>query len=241
MPMPGLLVAAFADLVLGGVCAGCERPGASVCAECRAVLRTAVPFRAWPDPAPSALRPPTATTSYAGQVRKLIVAHKEQGRYPLAGPLGEALAAAVRTGLGVGRAAWLCPVPSTRARVRARGHDPLGRLTVACARHLRRAGYDARVADALTVVRRPADQAGLSAQQRAANLEGAFAVRSRWAEKLTGQPVVVVDDVLTTGATLAEACRALAAGGTPALGCAVVAATRLRFVRRSLPVSGEAD
>jgi predicted amidophosphoribosyltransferase len=229
------LVGSFVDLVLGGVCAGCERPGPAVCAACRAALRAAKPFRAWPDPVPLGLCPPTATTSYGDEVRELIVAHKEHGRYPLAAPLGEALALAVRSGLGAGRAAWLCPVPSTRARVRARGHDPLGRLTAACARHLRRQGYDVRVAHALTVVRRTADQAGLSARQRAENLDGAFAVRSRWAERLTDQPVVVVDDVLTTGATLAEACRALATAGTPAVGCAVVAATRRRFTAASLP------
>jgi predicted amidophosphoribosyltransferase len=241
MSLRDAVVGSFVDLVLGGVCAGCERPGTAVCAACRAALEAATPFRAWPDPVPPGLRPPIATTPYADEVRALILAHKEHGRYPLAKPLGEALALAVRFGLGAGRAAWLCPVPSTRARVRARGHDPLGRLTAASARYLRRQGYDVRVADALTVVRRPADQAGLSAEQRAANLDGAFAVRSRWAETLTDQPIVVVDDVLTTGATLAEACRALAAGGTPALGCAVVAATRRRLIRTSLPVFAEAD
>ena len=230
----------FVDLVLGGTCAGCERPGTAVCAECRAVLRSE-PFRAWPDPVPAGLAPPTACTAYDGVVRAMILAHKEHARYPVAGPLGEALAQSVRSALGPGRAAWLCPVPSPAARVRARGHDPLGRITAAGARRLRAQGYDVRVAAALRLVRRPADQSGLTAAGRAANLAGAFEVRSRWAERLTGQPVLVVDDVLTTGATLAEACRALARAGSPALGCAVVAATRLRFIRPSLPVCPEAD
>jgi len=235
-----LLRDAFVDLVLGGVCAGCELPGSAVCPDCRAVLRASA-FRAWPDPVPPGLAPPTATAPYDGVVRELILAHKEHARYPVAGPLGEALAGAVRTTLGPGRAAWLCPVPSPAGRVRARGHDPLGRITAAAARRLRAQGYDVRVARALRVVRRPADQSGLSAEGRAANLSGAFQLRSRWAERLTDQPVLVVDDVLTTGATLAEACRALAAAGTPALGCAVVAATRRRFMRPSLPVFPEAD
>lgn len=239
------LVGSFADLVLGGRCAGCGTPGTAVCPACRTTLRAAEPFPAWPDPVPVDLRPPTATTPYADEVRELILAHKEHGRYSLAKPLGEALARAVQAGLGPGRAAWLCPVPSSRGRVRARGHDPLGRLTAACARRLRREGYDVRVAHALTLVREPADQAGLSASQRASNLAGAFGIRSGWGRRLAGQPVVVVDDVLTTGATLAEACRALEAAGIPALGCAVVAATQrrttVRFRRTSLPVFLEDD
>jgi predicted amidophosphoribosyltransferase len=169
-------------------------------------------------------------TEYGGIARSVILAHKEQARYPLARPLGDALALAIRSTLGSARAAWLCPVPSSRATVRQRGHDPLRRLTSVAARRLRQDGYDVRVADALAVVRRPLDQAGLSAEDRAANLAGAFAARSRWAERLTGQPVVVVDDVLTTGSTLAEACRALSWQGIPVLGCAVVAATRRRVV-----------
>ncbi|WBQ03952.1 ComF family protein [Kribbella sp. CA-293567] len=179
---------------------------------------------------PAELRVTTATTEYDGIVRAVILAHKEHARYPLARPLGDTLALAIQAALGPGRAAWLCPVPSSPATVRRRGHDPLRRITKVAVHRLRRGGYDVRVADALTVVRRPRDQAGLSAEDRATNLAGAFAARSRWAERLTGQPVIVVDDVLTTGSTLAEACRSLSSQGIPVLGCAVLAATRRRVV-----------
>lgn len=217
---------AFADLVLGGRCAGCDRPGVTVCDGCRELLTSLTPFRAWPDPRPHGLPPPTAAAPYADQVRKLIIAHKEEARYALARPLGQVLATAVRAALGDRPGVWVCPVPSAHSTVRQRGHDPLGRIAKAAVRTLRRGGVDARPAPALFVVRRPDDQAGLSAERRTANLAGAFGLRSRWAETLTDQPVLLVDDVITTGSTLTEACRALETGGIPVLGCAVLAATR---------------
>jgi len=217
---------AFVDLVLGGRCAGCERPGVTLCGGCRELLAALTPFRAWPDPRPAGLPPPTASAPYADQLRQLIIAHKENARYALARPLGGVLATAVLSALGERRAVWLCPVPSARATVRQRGHDPLRRIAKAAIKALRRQGVDARLADALRVVRRPDDQAGLSAERRTANLAGAFGLRSRWAETLTDQPVLLVDDVITTGSTLTEACRALETGGIPVLGCAVLAATR---------------
>jgi predicted amidophosphoribosyltransferase len=232
---PGSLRDAFADLVFGGVCAGCARPGRAVCPGCRSVFAGPA-YLAWPDPVPVGLAEPVAATAYEGPAREIVVAHKEHGRYQLAAVLGEALAVAVTAGLAASglRAAWLCPVPTTPARVRARGHDPLGRLTTVCVRRLRGSGYDVRTAAGLVVRRRLADQSGLSAEQRAANLAGAFGVRRTWARRLTDQPVVVVDDVLTTGATLSEACRALAAEGVVPLGCAVVAATRRRVPAKGL-------
>ncbi|MFG1624667.1 ComF family protein [Kribbella sp. NPDC049227] len=217
---------AFADLVLGGRCAGCDRPGVTLCGGCRALLASLTPYRAWPDPRPCGLPPPTAAAPYADQVRKLIIAHKEEARYALARPLGQVLATAVLTALGNHPGVWICPVPSAPSTVRQRGHDPLTRIAKAAVRALRRSGVDARPAPALSVVRRPDDQAGLSAERRTANLAGAFALRSRWAETLTDQPVLLVDDVITTGSTLSEACRALETGGVPVLGCAVLAATR---------------
>nr|WP_202887431.1 phosphoribosyltransferase family protein [Kribbella solani] len=218
----------FVDLLLGGRCAGCERPGVTLCAGCRRLLATATPFRAWPDPRPAGLAPPTAAGAYGDELRGVIIAHKEHARYGLARPLGQLLATAVRAALGDRRAGWLCPVPSPRATVRQRGHDPLRRLTAVAVRSLRRQGFDVRAADALRVIRRPEDQAGLSAAARAANLEGVFGLRSRWAETLIDQPVLLVDDVITTGSTLSEAGRALESGGIRVLGCAVLAATARR-------------
>jgi predicted amidophosphoribosyltransferase len=215
----------FVDLVLGGRCAGCDRPGVTLCCCCRRLLTGLTPFRAWPDPSPPGLAPPTAAAPYAGELRKLILAHKENARYALARPLGAVLADVVRAALGDRGAVWLCPVPSPRATVRRRGHDPLGRMTRAAVRSLCRQGIEARTAAALRVVRRPEDQSGLSAQRRSANLDGAFGLRSRWAERLIDQPVVLVDDVITTGSTLTEACRALESGEIRVLGCAVLAAT----------------
>jgi predicted amidophosphoribosyltransferase len=220
---------AAVDLLLGGACAGCGRPGVTLCDGCRGLLSRLTPFRAWPDPPPSGLAPPTAAAPYGEEIRRLVIAHKENARYPLAHPLGAALATAVQAALGEHRGGWLVPVPSAGTTVRQRGHDPLRRITRAAVRALRAQGIEARLAPALRLVRRPDDQAGLSAQRRTANLAGAFGLRSRWAELLTDQPIVVVDDVITTGSTLAEACRALESQGIPVLGCAVVAATARRL------------
>ncbi len=77
---------------------------------------------------------------------------------------------------------------------------------------------------ALTHHRRTADQAGLTATARAANLTGALQSRI----DLSGLRVIVVDDVITTGATLAEAARALRAAGAEVPAAAVIAATQRR-------------
>jgi predicted amidophosphoribosyltransferase len=107
-------------------------------------------------------------------------------------------------------------VPSARRAVRERGHDHARRLAAVAARS---AGLRSR--PLLVQARRTADQSGLDVAQRAANLQGALRARAR----LDGLPVVVVDDVVTSGATLAEATRALREAGADVRGCAVVAAT----------------
>jgi predicted amidophosphoribosyltransferase len=103
----------------------------------------------------------------------------------------------------------LVPVPSARRAVRARGHDPARRIAWAAAGALRRDGVPAQVLPALRQRRDVADQSGLGARQRLANLAGALTVAPGCGRLLSGGPVVLVDDLMTTGASLAEAARAV--------------------------------
>ena len=156
---------------------------------------------------------------YADPARGVLIGHKERGRLGLARPLGGALAAAVAV-LELDGPLVLVPVPSSRAAVRARGQDHARRLARAAAHTLRVCGQPARAEPLLVQARPTADQAGLSAADRADNLAGALACRAHPAGLL-----VVVDDVLTTGATVVEAVRALRAAGGDVRGAAAVAGT----------------
>jgi predicted amidophosphoribosyltransferase len=210
------------DLVLPQRCAGCGGRRVLLCAGCGSLVggsaRVCVPR-----PRPPGLPVCWAVAPYAGAVRAMIVAYKERGRSGLALPLGAALARAVSAG-AAGLPALLVPVPSTRASVRRRGHDPTLRIAHVAARLLARRGEPVRCRRLLAHRRRVVDQAGLSAPGRLANLDGALVAR----RDLRGARVIVVDDVVTTGATLVEAARALRAAGAEVHAAAVVAATTRR-------------
>jgi len=233
------LLAAAADLVLAQGCAGCGAARSLLCPDCVATL-AGPPFRAWPTPTPVGLPPPYVVAAYDGAVRTMLLGHKEGGRLALARPLGAALARAVRAGaadgaVGAGAPSAsgaavvaLVPAPSRRAAVRSRGHEATLRLALSAARELRRGGVDARVLRVLRATRRVADQAGLSAAARAANLRGAMRVPGQLAPLVRVGQVVVVDDVITSGATLAEAARALRAAGADVILAATIAATARR-------------
>ncbi|MFI9150028.1 ComF family protein [Streptomyces sp. NPDC053367] len=205
------------DLVLPAECGGCGRPRTVLCPECRAVLSGAAPRRVRPVPEPTGLPAVHAAARYEDEVRAVLLAHKERGALSLARPLGTALAGAVRAGLprataaglGPGRPVLLVPVPSGRGVVRARGHDPARRIALAAAGELRRGGTPARVVSVLRQRRPVADQAGLNSGERQRNLAGALAVIRGGAGLLRGGAVVLVDDLMTTGASLAEAARAV--------------------------------
>lgn len=242
-----------ADLVLGSSCAGCGRPGRVLCRPCQAALPCSG-ARAWPTPAPPGLAPPYSAGAYDGALRALVNAHKERSAFALARPLGLVLATVVGDllrGEEVGVAAdqagrvALVPVPSRPRVVRRRGHDPLLRLTRHAAVALRRDGVDAAVLGLLRPVRSVRDQAALGARERATNLAGSLRARRHGHPRGAGVRIVLVDDVLTTGATAREAQRAVEDSGHQVLGIATVAATRRRSGpdqgRTSLPLSHITD
>jgi predicted amidophosphoribosyltransferase len=229
--------AGAADLLLGARCVGCSRAGRALCDGCAAVLRSR-PRLAVPQPTPAELPAVWAAAAYDGVVRAALVGHKERAMLSLTAPLGAALARSVVACLVAAESraaarqpskAALVPVPSRGSAVRARGHDPVLRMARRAAIELRAVGVDARVEPALRVGRALRDQAGLDAAERVQNVMGAMRPRARRLRSLADRAVVVVDDIVTTGATVAECVRVLTAAGVPVVGVAVVAATARRL------------
>ncbi len=239
------MLATLLDLIVPGGCAGCGAAARTgVCERCAPVLEEP-PEQRRPRPAPPGLPVCLAGGDYAGPLRELILAYKERGRRGLARPLGDRLAAVVAAGwlgpepgagaAGVGRSVGpvaLVPVPATAAAIRARHGDHMLRLAHRAAGRLRATGQPVVVTSPLRALPR-ADSAHLDREQRAAAACTAFALRWRSPVRVAALAgvadsgaVVLVDDVLTTGATLAAAAGVLLTAGVPVTFAATLAATR---------------
>jgi predicted amidophosphoribosyltransferase len=157
-----------------------------------------------------------ALAPYRSVARRLVLAYKERGRRDLAPHLGRALAEAVPMLPGAGPARdgtwWLVPVPSRKQAARVRGGPHMVRLARFGAMSLAGAGRPAAVAPALRLDAAARDAVGLDRDQRAANLAGRLHLVPEGAPP-SGTPVVLLDDVVTTGATAAACVRALTEGG----------------------------
>lgn len=154
------------------------------------------------------------------------MAGKERGRRDLPASLGAALGAGL---LRLHRSAplptgiWLVPAPSRRAAARSRGGDPVATMARSAARYAAARGVSTGAAPCLVTTGAARDSVGLDADARVANL----ANRVRWRQ--SGAPprraaVLLVDDVLTTGATSTAATAALRAAGLDVRGVLVLAA-----------------
>ena len=216
------------DLVLPRYCLGCARPGAGVCVDC---LPSRVLVRQVPG-----LGPVHAAASYGGGVRLAVIHYKDRRRRDLRAVLAVLLAravAAARRDLGAAADGWagsngpppvLVPVPSSDRAARERGGDHMRRLAASAA-----AREGLRQVALLRVGRAIEDAAGLSATARRANVAGAYVCRrlgpaaGRSPSSARASPVILVDDIVTTGASLLEAARCLQAAGYDVRGAAVVA------------------
>ena len=220
------------DLVLPAECAGCGHTGSvevheGLCTSCVFAL-SGPPTAVRPLRRPRGLPAVHALAPYRHPVPDIVIAQKERGRLDLARPLGRQLARAVRAAAPDTGPIWLVPAPSTRATVRRRGQDPVRRMARIAAAELRALGRTANVLVALRQSRAVSDQVGLTHEQRARNLAGALSVRPAATARLALRPVVLLDDVMTSGATLADAARAIRAAGGRPVGAAVLASTRFR-------------
>ncbi len=205
---------ALLDLLYPPRCAACGEAGEPFCASCAEALvspgegcpRCGRPGRAATCGA-CLLHPPSfeavqAGGLFGGPLADAIHALKYADRPALARPLGRWLADRVSLPPG----AMVVAVPLGRRRRLTRGYDQAGRL----AEQLARATGAPRLAGALRRVRETPPQVGRSRAARAANVAGAFAADPR---RVAGRELVLVDDVVTTGATADAAARALLAAG----------------------------
>lgn len=216
------LLTALLDLLLPQRCAGCSAPQGPLCPDCRTLLarrpRPCVPRKGCP--------PTWAAGGHAGRERRVLLAYKEHGDGRLAGVLGERLARTLWASGRAGPDVLLVPVPGRWGT--GAGSGRVARLARECVRGAGPCGA-AGTAPVLEYRHPVGPQVGLGRAQRLTNRTGVFTARPHTRlehggrVELAGRPVVVVDDVLTTGATLTEAARALRTEGARVLGAVVLA------------------
>jgi len=184
----------------------CPRCGAELapggCGECRG---RGFPFRA-----------AVAAGRYAGFVRELVHRFKFGGRRDLARPLARRIAARISAAPWGASVGAVVPVPMRRLKILfERGYNPAELLATRIARELGRP-----MKRWLAQVRATPSQTSLTGEERRSNPGGAYAAR-RWGAT-RGRTVLLVDDVLTTGATAGECARVLKDAGAEAVYLAVI-------------------
>ena len=224
------LTSSLLDLAFPATCSGCGREGPPLCDACRPALdaRLALPAGRRSG---SRLRSRTLLqldwcAPYGGAVRAALHDLKYAGERRLAEPLGLAVARRwCRIGIG---AEVVVPVPVHAERERRRGYDQATLIAAVVARELR-----LPLVRALQRARSTVAQFELGRDERAANVAGAFRIRDgsgadpapdAWA--IRGRWVLLVDDVVTTGSTLAACADVLETAGARAISAIAVARER---------------
>ena len=159
-----------------------------------------------------------AAVSYGYPWSRAIAQFKFQGDCGWAGALAALLQGAPQAAAALTAAHWVLPIPLSRQRLQERGFNQALLLA-------RQWAPDKTRADLLLRIRHHTAQSQLQRAQRLSNLSGAFAIEPLHQAQLHGARVVLVDDVMTTGATLHSAAVALRQAGAAHITAVVVART----------------
>ena len=211
------------DAAFPGLCVGCGREGTVLCTACVRPLDARLGIAAGvhiglPGDIPEPLLQLEWCAAFRGVVREALHGLKYHGEQRLAAPLGNAVARRWRT-VGVG-ADLVTHVPVHADRARQRGYDQAALIARAAAGQL-----GLPHATLLRRQRATIAQFDLDRRHRAANVEGAFG-RVRGSVDVAGRWILLVDDVVTTGATLAACAIELEAGGAAGVSAITVARER---------------
>ena len=198
------------DLVLPLECGGCGASSVRWCEVCARELAVGPDEPHVINPRIDPQVPVFALGRYAGARRQAIIAMKEHGRTDLIAPMAFALAAGIHRLLIWGMLdvpLSLVPAPTRRSAARRRGGDPVTRMAAAAvAQH-----SHIDVVRALRIKALARDSARLGSAARERNLAGAVVMRRQ--RPTTGREALLVDDIVTTGATARESVRTLHAAG----------------------------
>lgn len=204
----------LAELIFPSRCIGCSQLGISICSTCRKSWHSHIYHRTIKVLDTS--YPVISAIEYSPIASRVLMRAKEANQEAADQLLANALSHSLRYFLKNFGFGDLVPIPSRRSATRKRGRDFMQEITDSVAEN-----ESIKSLQILQHQRAVRDQSQLNSQQRSRNIAGAFSTSFNLAEvRDSGNigPLIIVDDLVTTGATLAEAIRALRTAGFPVLG-----------------------